>query len=75
MLFGYGKFLNAQVYANSGGKLVHQIIHSVRSAIVFYYPRILKHLFRSEIYSVPVILHILPTVANPQGDDQLNRVN
>jgi hypothetical protein len=27
----------------------------------------------SEIYSVPVIFHILPTLVNLQGDDQLNR--
>jgi hypothetical protein len=42
---------------------------------MLYYSQIERCLFRSKIYSVPAILHILPTLVNLQGDDQLNRAD
>ena len=52
-----------------GVKLKHQITHSICSTITLYYSRIQKLLFRSEIYSLPVIIHIVPTLVNLQGND------
>ena len=44
----------------------------IRSDIVLSYSPIQRLFLHSEIYSVPVVLHILPTLVKLQRDDQLN---
>jgi len=58
-----------------GVKLKHQMTHNVCSTVVLYYSRIQRRLSRSEMYLVPVILHIFPNLVNLQVDDQLNRAD
>jgi hypothetical protein len=58
-----------------GGFQEQNKTQSAHSAIMLYYSQIQRCLFWSKTYSVPAILHILPTLVNLQGDDQLNRAD